>query len=51
MKNPLMKNQLTTVEIFFELSDARTKQRYSLGTGKGCLDFLGTGLLCPLTKK
>jgi len=39
------------VEIFLERKDARTKQRYSVGVGKGGLPFLGIGLLYPLTKK
>ena len=40
----------TIVVIFLLRSDARTKQRYSVGVGKGGLPFLGTGLLCPLTE-
>jgi len=40
----------TTVEIFLLRSDARTRQRYSVGVDKGGLPFLGTGLLCPLTE-
>jgi len=41
----------TTVEIFLLRKDARTKQRYSVGVGRGGLPFLGTGLLCPLTAR
>lgn len=41
----------TTVDIFLDLKVALTKQRNSLGVGKGGLPFLGTGLLCPLTKQ
>lgn len=40
----------TTVEIFLLRSDARTRQRYSVGVGRDGLFFLGTGLLCPLTE-
>ena len=46
-----IKDKLTTVEIFFDFKEARTRQRYSEGTGKGGLPFRGTGLLCPLTAK
>lgn len=38
------------MEIFFDLNVALTKQRNSLGVGKGGLPSLGTGLLCPLTE-